>query len=369
MLVLIALSNLRALRRLGEYPLPSGFPSLSVLIPARNEEANIQPCVRSLLAQEYPDFEILVLNDNSTDRTGRELAALAPQSDLLRVLRGKPLPPDWLGKHWACHQLARAPKGELLLFTDADTRHHPMALRDVVAALLAEEADLLTALPQQEVVSWAEQLIVPVLPWSIFSFLPIGLAHRLRWPALSAAAGQLMLFRRQAYEQVGGHSAVRQHGTDDLALARKIKAQGLRWRLVDGGRRIRCRMYGSFHEVYEGLSKNLFAAFEYHLLLFVLIWLWLGLVFWEPLVVLALAMTGNPVGRLSTLLAANAVGASLLLWGISHWRFGFPLYLAFSYPVSILLTVIIAIRSMILAIFGRATWKGRTLVRHRIRWW
>lgn len=225
---MIALSNVRVLRRLGKYPLPSGFPSLSVLIPAQNEEANIQPCVRSLLTQEYPDFEISVLNDNSTDGTGRELAALAAQSDLVRILRGKPLPPDWLGKHWACHQLAQAAKGELLLFTDADTRHHPLALRDAVAALLAEEADLLTALPQQEVVSWAEQLIVPVLPWSIFSFLPIGLAHRLRWPALSAAAGQLMLFRRQAYEQVGGHSGVRQHGTDDLALARKIKAQAQR---------------------------------------------------------------------------------------------------------------------------------------------
>jgi chlorobactene glucosyltransferase len=360
-LLLIALSNLRAWRRLGDYPLPDRFPRLSVLVPARDEEANIGPCVRSLLGQEYPDFEVLVLDDASSDGTGQILAALAEEHDRLRVLVGRPLPSDWLGKHWACHQLAQAAESELLLFTDADTRHNPHTFRDGVAALLAEEADLLTALPCYEVVSWGERLVIPVLAWSIFSFLPLGLAHRLRLPALSASAGQFMLFRRRAYEQVGGHAAVRQQVVDDLALGWRIKAHGLRWRLVDGGRHIRCRMYQSFRGVYDGLSKNLLAAFGYNVPLFVFVWLWLGIVFWEPLVVIILGVIGVSMPALSPVLAAVAIALSLLLWALSHRRFGFPLYLSFLYPVSMVLVDVIAGRSVWLTLRGRATWKGRTL--------
>jgi chlorobactene glucosyltransferase len=365
-LLLIALSNLRAWRRLGDYPLPNRFPRLSVLVPARDEEANIGPCVRSLLGQEYPDFEVLVLDDASSDGTRQILAALAEEHDRLRVLVGRPLPSDWLGKHWACHQLAQAAESELLLFTDADTRHNPHTFRDGVAALLTEEADLLTALPCYEVVSWAERLVIPVLAWSIFSFLPLGLARRLRLPALSATAGQFMLFHRRAYEQVGGHAAVRQQVVDDLALGWRIKVHGLRWRLLDGGRHIRCRMYQSFRGVYEGLSKNLLAAFGYNVPLFVFVWLWLGIVFWEPLVVIILGVIGVSMPALSPVLAAAAMVLSLLLWALSHRRFGFPLYLSFLYPVSILLVEIIAGRSVWLTLRGQATWKGRILGKPQI---
>lgn len=366
-LLLIALSNLWTWRRLGDHPLPCRFPRLSVLVPARDEEANIGPCVRSLLAQDYPAFEVLVLDDASSDGTRQVLVALAEEADRLRVLIGRPLPCGWLGKHWACHQLAQAAGGSLLFFTDADTRHHPNTLRDAVAALLAAEADLLTALPCYEVVSWAERLVVPVLAWSIFSFLPIGLAHRLRLPLFSATIGQFMLFRRQAYEQVGGHAAVRQQVVDDLALGWKIKGHGLRWRLVDGGLRVRCRMYHNFREVYEGFSKNLLAAFGYNVPLFVFVWLWLGMVFWEPLIVLFLGAVRMPISARSLILAIVAVVLSLLLWGLSHWRFRFPLYLAFLYPVSVLLVEIIAGRSVWLTLRGQATWKGRTLGKSQVR--
>jgi len=362
-LLMIALSNLWFCRRLGEYPSPSSLPRLSVLLPVRNEEANIGPCLRSLLTQEYPDFQVLVLDDDSSDNTGQALGALAAEDGRLQVLEGKPLPPGWLGKHWACHQLAQAAGGELLLFVDADTRHQPNTLRDAVAALLTEKADLLAVLPQQEVVSWAERLIVPIMLWSIFSFLPLGLAYRLPMPSLSATVGQFMLFRRRAYEQVGGHAAVRQDVVDDLALGRRIKAYGLRWRLLDGSKHIRCRMYHNFTEVYEGFGKNLFAAFRYNVPLFVFVWLWLALVFWEPLIVLVLSLIGGFVSWISLSLAVGAVALSLVLWGITYWRFGFPLYLTLLYPLSVILAVTIAMRSMLLTVLGQATWKGRTLAR------
>jgi chlorobactene glucosyltransferase len=364
-LLLILLSNLWVLRRLDSYLIlsPINWPKVSVLVPARNEEENIEACIRSLLEQQYPNFKVWVLDDHSTDRTWHILQQLATEDSRLTILKGDPLPADWLGKHWACQQLAQTARGELLLFTDADTRHHPLTLQNSVAALITEKADLLTAMPYEEVVTWGEKLVVPLIPWSIFSFAPLGLAYRLKHAALSATIGQFMLFRREAYLKVGGYKAVRHHAVDDLALGRRIKARGLRWCLVDGGQRIRCRMYHNFSQVYQGLSKNLFATFEYRIPQFLFVWLWLGFVFWGPLVILTLGLAGVQFPPYSLILAVIAVGMALFLWGITYWRFAFPQYLTLLYPITILLSVIIAFNSMVVTLTNRATWKERALVR------
>jgi chlorobactene glucosyltransferase len=367
-LVLIALSNLRALRRLGEWPLPRGFPPVSILLPVRNEEHNVEPCVRSLTAQEYDDFEILVLDDQSTDGTGAILAALCAEDRRLQVLPGEPLPAGWLGKHWACFQLAQRARGELLLFTDADTRHHHHALRDAVAALVAERADLLSALPREVVVSWAERLVVPIIPWSILCFLPLGLAHRLKIPALTAAIGQFLLFRREAYEEVGGHAACRDHIADDLTLVRAVATRGLVWRLADGGHRVSCRMYRDAEQVLEGFSKNLFAGFDFRVAPFVFVWLWLWLVFCEPVAVLLLCTIAPQWAGPCPTLAAATIVASLLLWVVTYRRCRFPLYMALLYPATILVTVAIALRSMAQTLAGRTRWKGRRLPAPPVRW-
>ncbi|MGQ9494591.1 MAG: glycosyltransferase [Anaerolineae bacterium] len=361
-LLLIALSNLWAWQRLGVHPMPRSFPHLAVLVPVRNEEGKIESCVRSLLAQDYPDFEVVLLDDQSSDGSAAILRELAQQSERIRVISGEPLPAGWVGKHWACHQLARSVQSDFLLFVDADTRYQPQALRLAMAACLAEKADLLSVFPRQEVGSWAEKLMVPVMHWSIFSFMPLVLAYRLPIPALSVSNGQFMLFRREAYEAIGGHAAVQHIVVDDIALTRRVRAHGLRWRLLDGDEYVHCRMYHNFREVYEGFSKSLFAFFDYRVALFLFIWLWLLVAFWEPLVVLALGLMGV-VSAASMSVAGLAVLLSLLLWGLTHWHFGFPLYLALCYPFSVLLAVAIAQNSLYLTLSGRATWKGRRLGR------
>jgi chlorobactene glucosyltransferase len=367
-LVFIALSNWRVLRRIDRYRPPVRTPRVSVLVPARNEETSIGDCVRSLLAQDYPDFEVVVLNDQSTDRTGQLLASMSTGDARLRVLAGADLPAGWLGKHWACQQLAEASDGEILLFTDADTRHGPRSVRHGVAALQAEGADLLTALPYEETVTWAEQLIVPVVPWSIFTFLPLGVAYSRRSPALSATIGQYMLFRKSAYAQIGGHAAVRSDPVDDIALGRRIKAGGLRWHLGDATHDVRCRMYQNAGQVLEGFSKNLFASFGCRLLPFIAAWAWLATVFLLPVGVLLAGLLGAPMPALDTGIALIGVALGVTSWGVCHLRFGFPVRNIPLYPVTVLLALYIAFRSVVLVLQGRATWKGRTLGQHRVRW-
>lgn len=360
-LLVIALSNLRFLRRLGQFPVPQEFPRVSILVPARNEEVNIAQCVQTLLAQDYPSFQLLVLNDDSTDRTGEILGELAAADARLKVVLGAPLPPGWLGKNWACQQLAGRADGEVLLFVDADTRHHPRMLVDAVAALAEENADLLSAVPREEVISWAERLVVPVIPWSVFSFVPVGVANHVRWPWMSAAIGQFMLFRREAYEQIGGHASIRASAVDDISLARRVKSAGLRWRLVDGTSRISCRMYRSRDEVVNGMSRTLFAVFDNRIAVHLFVWLWLAVAFVEPPVVLSLRLASLPIPNASLWLAGLAVALSLFLWLIAYSRLRIPRYLAFLYPATILIAAAIAIRSAIITLTGRVTWRGRHL--------
>jgi chlorobactene glucosyltransferase len=368
-LLVIALSNLVVLRRLGTYPRPPRTPRVSILVPARNEEINIGPCLRSLLAQDYPDFEVIVLDDESQDRTGAIIAEIAAEDPRLRAITGKPLPPGWLGKHWACQQLGEAAGGELLLFTDADTRHEPHSVLYAVGALFHENADLLTAIPQEKVITFAEQITVPMIPWSILVFLPLAVAYRLRMPGLSSSIGQFMLFRRGVYEAVGGYASVRTDVVDDIAMGRRIKANGFRWRLANAMPEVKCRMYRNFSEAFEGLSKNAFASLGVSVPIFILVWLWMFLSFLEPLAGLLLLAFNAPLAGFSTELAAWAIGLSLLLWGLSAWRFGLPLHLTLFYPLIVTMTYVIAMRSLVLSLTGRSTWKGRTLLRTRARLW
>jgi chlorobactene glucosyltransferase len=361
-LLLISFFNLLTLKRLGKFSDPARTPRVSLLVPARNEAGNIESCVRGLVSQNYPDFEMIVLDDESTDGTGEILEHIAAEDDRLRVIRGQPLPPGWLGKNWACQQLSQAATGEYLLFTDADTRHDPLMLRDSIAAALATNADLLSGMPHQEVQTWSEQLLVPILAWSFMAFIPIALAERVRAAFLSVSIGQYLLFRRSAYEKINGHASVRAKVVEDFELARNIKKAGLHWRFVDATARIHCRMYRNFHEVFDGLSKNLFVVFG-NIFFFALAWSALIISFLEPQLILLLALLGATLPVKLVLLSVLAIGQAILLWGITDLRFGFPIKQAALYPITIVLSVVIGLRSMFAHLFKRGvSWKGRSVV-------
>ena len=257
------------------------IPLVSVLIPARNEASRITPCLASLLAQDYPNYEVIVLDDHSEDDTAGVVLAHGFSRDAgaaHRLLEGRPLPGGWTGKSWACHQLAAVARGEYLLFTDADTAHDPAALGAFIGHALATDAALLSAWPQQVTGTWSERAVIPLVYVLLLGALPHYLLRRLqRRPeyargasrsmleTLGAANGQFVLFRRDAYEQIGGHTAVRDHLVEDVALGRLVAArtgEGMRLINCDGSRLVHCRMYTSFPEVWEGFTKNLRAAFS-----------------------------------------------------------------------------------------------------------
>lgn len=365
-LFLIALSNTWLMRRARRHKPPAVWPRVSLLVPARDEEANIGRCATSLLAQEYPDFEVLALDDHSTDRTPLILEELTHVDERLRVLRGRPVPDGWLGKNWACAQLAEQATGELLLFTDADTAHRPHALRGMVTALLGERADLLTGFPRQETRTAGEQLIVPFFFWIVYCFTPLALAYRMRRPAIATAVGQALLFRRAAYAAIGGHAAVRGGIVEDITLARRVVAGGYRWRMTRLTDLIACRMYDGGRAAADGLAKNLFAVFGFRVLPYLFAWGWLVLLCLKPWLDLALYAAGRPIGvPLAAVLPC--IGLALALWLFVYCQLGAPLRAAVAYPVSAVVMGAVALRALWLGLRGRLVWKGRGLGRPRVR--
>lgn len=335
-------------------------PPVSVLIPARNEAERIGPTLRSLLASPYPAFEIWVLDDASGDETA-QLARRATAGDArVQIVSGAPLPQGWLGKNWACWQLAQLARHDLLLFTDADVHWTPEALGAVIQQMNETQAGLLTVWPTQHTVTWGERLLVPMMTFALLAYLPIRWAHDAGKPAAAAANGQCLLFRRSAYKASGGHRAVRASVIEDIHLAQRIKQHGLRLRMADGAGLVSCRMYHGLSDAFDGYTKNILAGHGnspwllllstlFHIGLFIGPWLWLlagarlSSAAW-PLWPLLLITLGLLVRALTAAAARQRVQDSLLL------------------PISVLLLAAIALRALWARLRRNGPqWKGRRI--------
>lgn len=227
---------------------------VAILIPARNEERNIQAAVEAGLANA--GAEVFVLDDGSSDRTAEIVAKIASRQPRLHLLRGQELPSGWCGKNWACAQLAHATDRALLLFIDADVRLAPDAAASLAGWLRESGAQLASGVPRQELGTFSEKLLIPLIHFVLLGFLPLARMRRSRHPAFATGCGQLVLAEAAAYREIGGHSGIRDRIHDGLALPKRFRARGFRTDLFDSTDLATCRMYRSDAETWRGLSKN-----------------------------------------------------------------------------------------------------------------
>ena len=355
LLILNYLLNLKVFRFPPQPGDTAHLPLLSVLIPARNEEHRIRPCLETLLKSNYPDFEILVLDDHSSDGTAGLIRQLAQTDSRIRLLSGNDLPPGWTGKAWACHQLAAAAQGQYLLFVDADTRFSDHTLTKAVHLAIWEKTDLLSLWPYLEAKSWSERLVIPFVHLFILLYLPHWI--RGRSASLGAANGQFLLFRREAYEKIGGHTAVNGHLVEDIALARKMRAAGLHVQNHDGTHPghplalVQCRMYDNFRDLWGGFTKNLYPAFDGRWGAFVFFQLFQVGVFLGPFLLLPF-FPGDPI-----LWIEVAIILSLRL-AMAH-RFRQSWLGAVLHPLGQAMVLAIAANSWLQTVRRRLPWRGR----------
>ncbi len=248
--------NLRSLKAPhSDSKIPPPAPFVSILIPARDEEANIETCLESLRKQDYPNFEIIVLDDDSSDSTANIVERIAAEDNRIHLIRGAPLPEGWAGKPFACYQLAKKARGSWLLFTDADTTHAPHMLHGVLALALKFRLSLLSGFPRQLATSLPQKVAIPVLYFIILSWLPLWWLQRSKEPKPSLAIGQFLLFPRDEYWRIGGHKAVQARILEDVWLGIEVRRHGGRHMAVDLSSVVSCHMYQSLGAMWEGFIK------------------------------------------------------------------------------------------------------------------
>jgi chlorobactene glucosyltransferase len=359
----------RGSRSLDEEPdtADADAPLVTVIVPARDEAPNIARCVRSVLGARYPQLELVVVDDGSTDDTAAIARAAGGGDPRLRVIATPPLPAGWFGKPWACTTGAAAARGDVLLFADADTTHAPDLVPRAVHALRRRGGGLLSVVGRQELGSFWERLVQPqVLAILLGRFGGTERVSRSRRVVDKIANGQCLLVDRATYAAVGGHAAVRGAVAEDLRLAQHVFASGHPVHLVLGERQLATRMYTSLRDLVRGWRKNVYAGGRDAMplgrvgrVLFPLMLLLPPLMGLVPALVLLLAPTGL-VSPETVRAAAVAQGASWLFWAGAYRRGGVSAAYALLAPLGA--AVLLAIMTQAIARGRRVEWRGREYV-------
>ena len=324
-----------------------------MLIPARNEERVIAASVESILASRGINFEVVVLDDASTDRTAEIVRTIAARDPRVRLESSPLLPHGWNGKQHACHSLASLAQSELLCFLDADVRLAPDALACMSVFLARSGSDLVSGFPRQETETTLEWLLLPLIHFVLLSYLPLAGMRALPAPGFGAGCGQFLMARRGAYRKSGGHAEIRTTMHDGLLLPQLFRRHGFRTDIADLTHLATCRMYHNASEVWKGLAKNATEgmAAPSRILPFTF------LLFCGQILPMLLALSLQGRGRALILIA---LGASFVPRLFSVWKYRQPLISALLHPFGVFVLLTIQWYALLRKIAGQqVTWKER----------
>lgn len=343
---------------------------ISVCIPARNEEDVLGTLLQSVCTQQYHKFEVIVLDDHSTDHTPEILSEYKRKfPGIINHINGEPKPEKWLGKPWACHQLSEKADGDLLLYLDADTRLYPGFLQRIAQEVYLGELDMITVWPEQKLNGFWQQTVLPLVYYALVTLLPAVYVQRdPRWmppflakkfrPAFAAACGQCIGFTREAYQKIGGHKAVKNAVVEDVELAKIAKRKALNLRMYTGIGAISCSMYPSASEMFNGFRKNFLAGFNHSLPLFVAAAILHIIVFILPFY--AIVHAWITIDRPLFFMAASSVSLILMHRLILAIWFRWNPIFALSHPIGVLWFQWLGLVKIGDHLTGKkVSWKGR----------
>jgi len=340
---------------------PEGWPLVSIIVPAHNEERVIADCVASLLASDYPALEVVVVLDRCSDRTRDLLRPFTERDPRLRVIENADCPPDWAGKCNAARVGAEAARGSHLLFTDADVRFDPALVRAAIGLLRRDRRGLLSLLPRVVASTWVERVVQPIAALALMMMYPIDKVNR-EYRRRPFANGQFMLFERSVYARVGGHAATKNDLLEDIAFARLVEASGARVGLAFGVDMLEVRMYASYAALHEGWKRIFIEACRRRVKsLRAKAWLVLLLGVGTPIAqaaaLIAGAAAGNPMLRTAIVVVLSGVVTQAVALGIFYRSGGSRLRDVVSSPLGA-------------ALVARMLWQGAAdLAQNRpLRW-
>lgn len=333
------------------------LPFVSVLVPARNEERNILNLLNSISNQNYPNYELIILDDNSTDNTAKIVSEfIANNSHInIQLIIGRELPSGWIGKNWACFQLSESANGDILIYTDADNTHSKDAIITSVNAINRNNVDFLSAFPEQILVTFWEKVITPFIDLVFNSLLPLILVKNSKFTSLSAANGQWIVIAKDAYKITGGHNTLKNKIVEDVEFCKLIKSKNLKAMVLNGQEIIFTRMYHNLTEIISGFNKNFYGLTNNNIFIFLFLMTFFTLLGILPFVYL-FCFALNYAIILTLLLLLWQILLSLM---IKQNKITEILFQFITLPIKLIFVFIIGIKSMYSNYSGNITWKDR----------
>lgn len=335
-------------------------PMISVLIPARNEEKRIRPTLDGIMAQEYTNYEVIVIDDNSTDETWEILEEYADKYESIKILKGKPLPEGWKGKPFAMTQLAEQAEGELFVFVDADIYPSRDFLSWVAERMKRHKADSMSAYARHRAKSVREYIFFPLLYLVNMTFLPFWLIKFTKHPLFSHAIGQLMIFRRDAYEGSGGFAVVYDKILEDIQMGRAMKSAGYRHVFLDARKVLSGYMYDSWEHTVSGLKRSIYEYFDKKAYPLVILTVFIfGFLILPAFLIPFSIIYSWP--KMPWIIAGNL--GILIGWAITIYDRRLPWYVPLFYPIQFLFILVLAWKSLLDDVSGRGyNWKDRKVL-------
>ena len=333
------------------------LPFVSVLVPARNEERNILNLLNSISNQNYPNYELIILNDNSTDNTAKIVSEFIANNSYINIqlIIGRELPSGWIGKNWACFQLSESANGDILIYTDADNTHSKDAIITSVNVINRNNVDFLSAFPEQILVTFWEKVITPFIDLVLYSLLPLILVKNSKFTSLSAANGQWIVIAKDAYKITGGHNTLKNKIVEDVEFCKLIKSKNLKAMVLNGQEIIFTRMYHNLTEIISGFNKNFYGLTNNNIFIFLFLMTFFTLLGILPFVYL-FCFALNYVIILTLLLLLWQILLSLM---IKQNKITEILFQFITLPIKLIFVFIIGIKSMYSNYSGNITWKDR----------
>ncbi len=333
------------------------LPFVSVLVPARNEERNILNLLNSISNQNYPNYELIILDDNSTDNTAKIVSEFIANNSYINIqlIIGRELPSGWIGKNWACFQLSESANGDILIYTDADNTHSKDAIITSVNAINRNNVDFLSAFPEQILVTFWEKVITPFIDLVLYSLLPLILVKNSKFISLSAANGQWIVIAKDAYKITGGHNTLKNKIVEDVEFCKLIKSKNLKAMVLNGQEIIFTRMYHNLTEIISGFNKNFYGLTNNNIFIFLFLMTFFTLLGILPFVYL-FCFALNYVIILTLLLLLWQILLSLM---IKQNKIKEILFQFITLPIKLIFVFIIGIKSMYSNYSGNITWKDR----------
>lgn len=324
---------------------------VSILIPARNEEKSIIRCLESAADQSYKNIEIIVYDDQSEDGTKNIVEKFAQNRSDVILIEGVDLRSGWTGKNWACHNLSKSATGDFYLFMDADVFIKQDAVKNALNIFIKRKASLLSVFPTQELKTFGEKLIVPLMNWLLLSFLPLRNVYGSKSDSLLAANGQFILIPKEIYSGIGGHEKVKRHIVEDMELARLVKKKYSKVITVLGGADIYCRMYDGFESAFSGFSKNFYRGFKTSPAVYFIILLFFEAVFLLPFFFVFVNF------KFIFVVLIVLMSRILISWKSKQNIF----WNVVLHPIQIIILFILGVNSVWRSYFGKIFWKGRRI--------